>query len=349
MTVATWTTPEQASMRARIHLPLVTLYLTERCNSRCITCDYWRTGRDHLSLTDVRRQLPALERMGTRLVVLSGGEPLLNPQWREIARELSGRGMKLWLLSSGLSLAKHAARVAELFEFVTVSLDGADAATYRAIRGLDAFGAVCAGIRASVHAGSRVGIRVTLQKSNYRQIHDFVRLARALGVSQLSFLAVDVSNPHAFGRDGAQPMGLVLDAAETAELGELIEAMEVEFADEFARRFIAEPMSRLRHILAYFAALAGRGAFPPVRCNAPEFSAVVGVHGDVAPCFFIAGPARGQDADLEAMLSGDAFRSLRADIQAGRRPECQRCVCSLWRAPNEWPRGVEDLSSGADA
>ena len=26
-------------------LPLVTLYLTERCNSRCVTCDYWRHGR----------------------------------------------------------------------------------------------------------------------------------------------------------------------------------------------------------------------------------------------------------------------------------------------------------------
>ena len=31
-------------------LPLVTLYLTERCNSRCVTCDYWRHGRTDISL-----------------------------------------------------------------------------------------------------------------------------------------------------------------------------------------------------------------------------------------------------------------------------------------------------------
>ena len=31
-------------------LPLVTLYLTERCNSRCVTCDYWRHGRKDVTL-----------------------------------------------------------------------------------------------------------------------------------------------------------------------------------------------------------------------------------------------------------------------------------------------------------
>ena len=41
-------------------LPLVTLYLTERCNSRCVTCDYWRHGRIDLDLESVRRLLPSL-------------------------------------------------------------------------------------------------------------------------------------------------------------------------------------------------------------------------------------------------------------------------------------------------
>ena len=36
-------------------LPLVTLYLTERCNSRCVTCDYWRHGRADMNLAAVKR------------------------------------------------------------------------------------------------------------------------------------------------------------------------------------------------------------------------------------------------------------------------------------------------------
>ena len=42
-------------------LPLVTLYLTERCNSRCVTCDYWRHGRTDMTLNSVQRLLPSLK------------------------------------------------------------------------------------------------------------------------------------------------------------------------------------------------------------------------------------------------------------------------------------------------
>src|ERR1700730_5089516 len=111
-------------------LPLMTLYLTERCNSRCVTCDYWRTGRADVTLESVRALLPSLERLQTQAVLISGGEPLLNPEWPEIAHELRNQGLSLWLLTSGLSLAKHARRVAQLFDAVTVSMDGTNPETY---------------------------------------------------------------------------------------------------------------------------------------------------------------------------------------------------------------------------
>src|SRR5690242_5146360 len=110
-------------------LPLVTFYLTERCNSRCVTCDYWRQGRRDATLDSVRRVLPDLRALGTRVALLSGGEPLLNPEWPEIAGELKDCGLGLWLLTSGLSLAKHARRAAQLFDSITVSMDGTCAAT----------------------------------------------------------------------------------------------------------------------------------------------------------------------------------------------------------------------------
>jgi MoaA/NifB/PqqE/SkfB family radical SAM enzyme len=317
-------------------LPLVTLYLTERCNSRCVTCDYWRTGRDNLTLAALGRMLPALDAMGTRVAVLSGGEPLLNAEWREIARVLRERRMRPWLLTSGLSLAKHAADAAALFQTITVSLDGTCAGTYAAIRGLDAFDKVCEGIRAAVSFGAAVGIRVTLQRANYRELPRFVSLARELGARQVSFLAVDVSNPHAFGRDTAFADDLALDAADIDEFDALLAQITRECSAEFANGFIAESPHKLRRIRDYFAALAGLGAFPAVRCNAPEFSAVVGVRGTVAPCFFIPAPAGALATDdADAAFDGTGLRALRADIRAGKRLECARCVCSMWREPAE--------------
>src|SRR5260221_12852476 len=107
-------------------LPLVTLYVTDRCNSRCVTCDYWRHGRDDMDLAAVTRLLPSFAQLQTQIVLLSGGEPLLNPEWAAIAELLRKNGLKAWLLTSGLALAKHARRAAELFDTITVSLDGAD-------------------------------------------------------------------------------------------------------------------------------------------------------------------------------------------------------------------------------
>ena len=101
-----------------------------------------------MSFEAVQQLLPDLARLRTEVVLISGGEPLLNPHWPQIAELLRRQGLKLWLLSSGLSLAKHARRVHGLFDSVTVSLDGTNPATYAAIRGVDAFDKVCEGIRA---------------------------------------------------------------------------------------------------------------------------------------------------------------------------------------------------------
>ena len=323
-------------------LPLVTLYLSERCNSRCVTCDYWRHGAGDLGLEDVRRLLPDLARAGTEVVLISGGEPLLNPQWAQIAALLRAQGLKLWLLTSGLSLAKRAARVAALFDAVTVSLDGTDRATYQKIRGLDAFDKVCEGVRALARTSTAVSLRVTVQRANYRQLPQFVALARELGALQLSFLAVDVANPHAFARREGFATGLALEREDLPVLAQIVDDMERELAADFRSGLIADSPRKLRRIHRYFCAVCGLGAFPPVHCNVFEYSAVIGASGQVSPCFFISGPAAALwRGDLEAVLNAPPMSALRADIRAGRRPECARCVCSLWREPGS--RGGADF------
>ncbi len=315
-------------------LPLVTFYLTERCNSRCITCDYWRHGRKDATLESVSRVLPDLRRLGTRVALLSGGEPLLNPQWRSIAATLRDAGISVWLVTSGLSLAKHAAEAAGLLDSITVSLDGTNPATYQSIRGLDAFHKVCEGVRAAVSHDAAVSLRVTLQRGNYAELPAFVTLARQLGVRQVSFLAVDIGNAHAFARETVDGGTLSLQVDDLPQFAQLIDMLEREHWDAFESRFIAESPAKLRHIHQYFAALLGRGPFPPVRCNAPEFSAVIGADTRVSPCFFIPGTGIDTRAGLSHALDDPALTALRATIRAGARPECARCVCSMWREPD---------------
>jgi MoaA/NifB/PqqE/SkfB family radical SAM enzyme len=330
-------------------LPLVTLYLTERCNSRCVTCDYWRHGRVDMSLASVRRLLPSLKRLGTQVALLSGGEPLLNPEWPSIAATLRGAGLKVWLLTSGLALAKHAHRASELFDAITVSLDGTHRNTYQAIRGLDALDKVCEGIRAAAQAGVAPSVRVTVQRANYRQLPAFVPLAKDLGARQVSFLAVDVANPHAFGRSDGFVSDLALFLEDLPALEQLLDTMQRDCAEDFRSGFIAENPDKLRRrLLDYFSALHGLRPYPPVRCNAPEFSAVVGAGGRVQPCFFIAGPAEATAAGggghaLGSALNSEGMMALRHSIRAGARAECKTCVCSMWR---DSPHPLDGLTLG---
>ncbi|HEX6570383.1 MAG TPA: radical SAM/SPASM domain-containing protein [Steroidobacteraceae bacterium] len=318
-------------------LPLVTLHLTDRCNSRCVACDYWRNGERDVSTESVARLLPDLDRLGTGTVMISGGEPLLHRQWAEIATLLRQGGLRLWLVTSGLSLRKHAGRVARLFESVTVSLDGTDPTMYAAIRGVDAFDVVCDGIRAVASAGVAPGVRVTVQRANFAALPEFVVLARTLGARQVSFLAADLGNPHAFGRRAGFQADVGLRPDDLPAFAATLDVLERDHAADFESGFIEESPRKLRRLLAYYTAACGLGDYPSVRCNAPEFSAVVGADGRVSPCFFIAGPEPLATAhtSLPAALDGAAMVELRRDIRAGRRPECRTCVCSLWRDADE--------------
>jgi MoaA/NifB/PqqE/SkfB family radical SAM enzyme len=295
-----------------------------------------------MTVQSVARLLPSLAALQTEVVLLSGGEPLLNPEWAQIAALLKNSGLKLWLLTSGLSLAKHSSRAAQFFEAITVSLDGTDAETYAAIRGLNAFDQVCAGIRAAAATGVPVGVRVTVQRANYRQLPDFIELAQRSGAHQVSFVAVDVANPHAFGRLDKFDGDLALQAQDLPVLEQLLARLERDFAAEFRSGFIAEKPHKLRRIHQYFAALCGTAEYPSVRCNAPEFSAVIGATHQVSPCFFIRGPANvPPQGDLEGVLNDEPMRALRQSIRSGGRRECATCVCALWRDPGS--RAVSDF------
>jgi radical SAM protein with 4Fe4S-binding SPASM domain len=126
---------------------------------------------------------------------------------------------------------------------------------------------------------------------------------------------------------------------------QVLHTMELEHAQEFQSGFIAESPKKLRRIWEYFAAIHGQGAYPPVRCNAPEFSAVVGATGRVQPCFFISGPAdvaAGSNGieDLSMALNSRPMTALRSAIRAGARAECKTCVCSMWRDTHHFESAV---------
>src|SRR5689334_3427323 len=105
-------------------LPMVVLYITDGCNSRCITCDIWKVPRRNMSLELVERLASDFTALGVKWVLLSGGEAMQHPQWPEIAQIIHAAGAKVMLLTNGLALKKQAEQVIAHVDELTVSLDG---------------------------------------------------------------------------------------------------------------------------------------------------------------------------------------------------------------------------------
>ncbi len=66
-----------------ISLPIVILMPHSRCNCRCVMCDIWKGNNNvqQLSELDIENLLSSLKKMNTGLVVMSGGETLMNPNF----------------------------------------------------------------------------------------------------------------------------------------------------------------------------------------------------------------------------------------------------------------------------
>ncbi len=75
-------------------LPLLIFYPTSRCNSRCVSCDWWRhDGADDLTLKEIADVADGAAGLGTRIVAFSGGEPLLRPDVFRAAGAFRGQGI----------------------------------------------------------------------------------------------------------------------------------------------------------------------------------------------------------------------------------------------------------------
>jgi MoaA/NifB/PqqE/SkfB family radical SAM enzyme len=315
-------------------LPILLYSPTSRCNSRCVSCEYWRTdGRADLSRDEVATLCRYLRPLRTKLVIFTGGEPLVREDVFELADTFLAQGVVLHLLTSGLALERHAEAVAERFAAVTISLDGHTAELYRSVRGVDGLASVERGVRRLKELRPELPVRArsTLQRRNFRALPDLIDKAATMGLDQISFLAADVSSD-GFGRGALKmepnPHGLLLDPAEVDQFETVIEKALVSHADAFRRRRVAERGPRLRRLAQYYRAHQRRGPFPEVRCNAPWSSAVVEADGSVRPCFFQPAVGTLRKKTLRALLD-DEMVHFRRGLDVSCDATCQRCVCSL--------------------
>jgi heme d1 biosynthesis radical SAM protein NirJ len=163
--------PQPAARERSACGPVVIWNLVRRCNLACAHCYSVSANIDFPGELTTREALSVLEdlrRFRVSALILSGGEPLLRPDLREIACRAKELGFHQVALSTNGTLIdeRAAAWIAPLFDYVGVSLDGRPEAHDRFRRSEGAFAASLRGLRLCRDAGAKVGVRFTLTESS---------------------------------------------------------------------------------------------------------------------------------------------------------------------------------------
>src|SRR5256884_8555924 len=96
-----------------------------RCNLACTYCNEFDDISKPVPIEDMYRRIDKLGALGTSVVTISGGEPLLHPELDEIIRRIRANGMVAGLITNGYLLV--AERIQRLnragLEWLQISID----------------------------------------------------------------------------------------------------------------------------------------------------------------------------------------------------------------------------------
>jgi MoaA/NifB/PqqE/SkfB family radical SAM enzyme len=176
---------EQVRGDALPRLPLRgSIDLTYRCNNNCRHC--WlhvpaTAPEQELSLDEIRRISDDARAMGCREWSISGGEPMLRPDFPEIFDYLTHRARTYTLNTNGTLITPEIARLLTRKGSKMVALYGATAEVHDHItRNSGSFDAVMRGFRYLKEAGAGFTVQLIPMRDNYRQFEEMVGLAKSL-------------------------------------------------------------------------------------------------------------------------------------------------------------------------
>ena len=288
---------------------------------------------------DIEGLLISLRQFGTQQVVMSGGEALLNPNFFTFCAILKQENIRITLLSTGLTIKRHAEQLIKWVDDLIVSIDG-DEKLHDTIRNIPgAFNKLKEGVAhiRSLNPAYRITGRSVIHKLNFKNWPAIIDSALEMGLNQVSFLPADVSS-NAFNRtkvwDETRQADVQLSVPELAELQVVTDYIIEEYKTLFNNKFIAETPEKLQKIVTYYSALHGLNSFPYKKCNAPWVSTVIEADGSVRPCFFHDVIGNIREATLETIVNGEKGFQFRKQLNMHTNDTCIKCVCYLNLSPS---------------
>lgn len=169
--------------------PVVIWNLLRRCNLTCKHCYATSADsvfRDELDTTTAMSVIDDLHEAGVKVLILSGGEPLLRHDLFVLSAYARSKGFFVALSTNGTLINEdNIAHIrAAQFDYVGISIDGLEAThdEFRQLKG--SFASSMHGIELCREQGIRVGLRTTLTQENHGQLPQLLELMREYDVQK---------------------------------------------------------------------------------------------------------------------------------------------------------------------
>ncbi|MBI4283593.1 MAG: radical SAM protein [Chloroflexi bacterium] len=297
--------------------------VTHRCNSRCITCNMWRSqSTDELTTAELEDILTQLKAAGIVAVGLEGGEALLRNDLPQIVGKAHQLGFEsISMMTNGLLLTRKKAE--ELIQAgltgIGVSIDGIGE-RHDSIRGVK--GAYARSLKAleelvnlrdTRYPQLDLHIGTILMRPTMDDIIPIIELAERLGVD-FSLQLIDDSPSFFSGIDRAS-----LWIEEQDKLDSLIDELHARKKVNSALKSCSH--TRLEYARRYF----GDPKQARLPCCLGYLTIYIDAHGEVYPgCFPLGSMGSLRAKSLKEIITSPEYKRR---VQAMFHKECPGCAC----------------------
>lgn len=240
--------------------PVLQVHPTRRCNLACQHC-YTRSGpkvREELDLGLLLASVEDAVRLGYRQLSVSGGEPLLYRELRNLLSHAKGLGMVTTVTTNGmLATDERWAALAPLLDVTAISIDGRPNEHDEMRQRKGAFGRTVENLAVIRASGAAFGLIFTLTQYNVDSLEFVVRLAAEQGARSVQVHPLTLHGRAAEVLPDSRPDWVELAAAliEARQLGAAlgvvvhVDAVTVDQLASYPASFVpARPVAELKAI-----------------------------------------------------------------------------------------------------
>jgi MoaA/NifB/PqqE/SkfB family radical SAM enzyme len=280
--------------------------LTENCQAKCISCNYWQSRwEDSIDTSRAIELVNEIDAAGIGSLRLTGGEPLLRKDlFHVLATGNTSRFKRIILQTNGLLIKKlHKEINASPITHVAVSIDGMKQSNdlIRGIRGYFDLG--IAGLK--LLENKKLAISVTLNRMSAGELEELAAMADEVG----AHLEFNILSQSLFFLKDANLASMWPESRDVAEIGRFLHGRRPEYEVDYVTRYynheaIAEPPCVLGYLQVFVLS-----------------------NGDVLTgCYPLKPVGNILRDNLATILASEAYSR---QAQAMIRRECPGCTCGV--------------------